>query len=88
MGTQGPMKWSRLFQPRHPLFWMIMALNGLSAMLSWIVQSKPLNTLGLGLVLLFLLGNALVSMWLVWRLLREEPHPRGERPAGGPPPGT
>ncbi|WP_254606858.1 hypothetical protein [Rhodoferax sp. BAB1] len=88
MGTQGPLKWSRLFQPRHPLFWMIMALNGLSAMLSWIVQSKPLNTLGLGLVLLFLLGNALVSMWLGWRLLREEPHPRDERPAGGSPPGT
>ncbi len=82
MGTPGPMKWSRLFQPRHPLFWMIMALNGLSAMLSWIVQSKPLNTLGLGLVLLFLLANALVSMWLGWRLLREAPQ------APGSPPGT
>ncbi len=82
MSTHGPVKWSRLFQPRHPLFWMIMALNGLSAMLSWIVQSKPLNTLGLGLVLLFLLGNALVSMWLGWRLLREEPQ------APGSPPGT
>lgn len=88
MGTPGPMKWSRLFQPRHPLFWMIMALNGLSAMLSWIVQSKPLNTLGLGLVLLFLLANALVSMWLGWRLLREAPPPRDERPAGGSPPGS
>lgn len=88
MSTQGPMKWSRLFQPRHPLFWMIMALNGLSAMLSWIVQSKPLNTLGLSLVLIFLLGNALVSMWLGWRLLREEPNLRDERQAGGSPPGT
>ncbi len=85
MGTQGPIKWARLFQPRHPLFWMIMALNGLSAVLSWIVQSKPLNNLGLGLVLLFLIGNAVVSMWLGWRLLREEPRPRGERQAG---PGT
>lgn len=87
MGTRGPVKWSRLFQPRHPLFWMLMALNGLSAMLSWIVQTKPLNTLGLGLVTLFLLGNALISMWLGWRLLREEPHDQDERQAAGPPPG-
>jgi len=82
------LKWSRLFQPRHPLFWMLMALNALSAMLSWIVQTKPLNTLGLALVALFLLGNAVVSMWLGWRLLREEPHPRDGRPACGPPPRT
>ncbi len=88
MSTRGPVKWSRLFQPRHPLFWMIMALNALSAMLSWVVQNKPLNTLGLGLVMIFLLGNALVSMWLGWRLLREEPHDRNERPAGDSPPGN
>ena len=81
MSDRAILKWSRLFQPRHPIFWMIMALNGLSAMLSWIVQSKPLNTLGLSLVMLFLLSNALVSMWLGWRLLREEP------PADAPPPG-
>ncbi len=86
MSTRGPVKWSRLFQPRHPLFWMIMALNALSAMLSWVVQNKPLNTLGLGLVMLFLLGNALVSMWLGWRLLREEPHDRDGQ--GDSPPGT
>ncbi len=81
MSDRASLRWSRLFQPRHPIFWMIMALNGLSAMLSWIVQSKPLNTLGLSLVTLFLLSNALVSMWLGWRLLREEPL------ADAPPPG-
>ncbi len=73
MGKPGPIQWTRLFQPRHPLFWMIMVLNGLSALLSWIVQTKPLNNLGLGLALLFLIGNALVSMWLGWRLLRDTP---------------
>ncbi len=73
MGKPGPIQWTRLFQPRHPLFWMIMALNALSALLSWIVQTKPLNNLGLGLALLFLIGNALVSMWLGWRLLRDTP---------------
>lgn len=88
MSTRAPLKWSRLFQPRHPLFWMIMALNALSAMLSWMIQTKPLNTLGLTLVALFLLSNALVSTWLAWRLLRGEPHGQDERQAGGAPPGT
>ena len=73
MSARESLKWRRLFQPRHPIFWMLMALNGLSALLSWIAQSKPLNTLGLLLVATFLLGNALASLWLGWRLLREAP---------------
>jgi membrane protein implicated in regulation of membrane protease activity len=72
-------KWSRLFQPRHPLFWMIMALNGLSAMLSWMAQTQPLNPLGWTLVTVFLLTNAVVSMWLGWRLLRDEPPGQQEK---------
>lgn len=87
MSARGLVKWSRLFQPRHPLFWMIMALNALSAMLSWMIQSKPFNSLGLGMMMVFLLANALISMWLGWRLLREEPHDRDERPAVGSSPG-
>ena len=73
MEPRAPLKWSRLFQPRHPLFWLLVALNGLSAVLSWIVQNKPLNTLGLGLLTVFLLSNALASLWLGARLLREAP---------------
>jgi len=88
VSQQRPIKWSRLFQLRHPLFWMIMALNGLSAMFTWVFQTKPLNTLGLGLVMIFLLGNALVSMWLTWRLLRGEQHQGDEGQAGGLPPGA
>jgi drug/metabolite transporter (DMT)-like permease len=88
MSARGPLKWSRLFQPRHPIFWVIMALNGLSAMLSWIVQTKPLNTLGLSLVMLFLLSNALISMRLGWRLLREEPPAQDPRQAADSPPQT
>ena len=84
MRPREPVKWARLFQPRHPLFWLLMALNGLSALLSWILQSKTLNTLGFGLVTLFLLGNALASMWLGWQLLREVPQDQDPRQAGGP----
>lgn len=64
------MKLSRLFQPRNPLFWIMMALNALSMALVWLVQNRPLNTLGLLLVGGFALANALLGTWLGWRLLK------------------
>ena len=70
------MKLSRLYQPRNPIFWLALALNALSMALGWLVQNRPLNTLGLLIVLVFGLGNAIVGMWLAWQLVR------------GPPPGS
>ena len=73
------MKLSRLYQPRHPIFWLALALNALSMALGWLVQNRPLNTLGLLIVLVFGLGNAIVGMWLAWQLVRDPP-------PGSPPP--
>lgn len=70
------MKLSRLFQPRNPLFWMAMALNGLSAALAWIVHHRPLDAWASLIVGGFALSNALIGSWLVWRLLRDEPPPK------------
>ncbi|MES2955768.1 MAG: hypothetical protein V4711_09935 [Pseudomonadota bacterium] len=67
------MKLSRLIQPRNPLFWMMLALNALSAALAWIVQNRPLNTLAMIVVGGFALSNALLGTWLMWRLVRDEP---------------
>lgn len=67
------MKWSRLLQPRNPLFWLMLALNALSAALAWIVQNRPLNTLAMIIVGVFALSNALIGAWLTWRLLRDQP---------------
>ncbi len=67
------MKLSRLYQPRNPLFWMALILNGLSMALAWLVQNRPLNTLGLVIVLVFALGNAVAGMWLAWQLVRDPP---------------
>ena len=71
------MKWSgklkRLYQPRNPLFWLMVALNLLSYALSWIVQNRSLNTLGMLLVGGFALVNAAGGTWLMWRLLQTEP---------------
>lgn len=67
------MKWLRIYQPRNPLFWIMLTLNALSYALAWIVQNRALNTLGMLLVVGFALANALVGMWLMWRLIQTAP---------------
>ena len=70
------MKLLRLYQPRNPLFWFMVALNVLSYALAWIVQSRALNTLGILLIGGFALVNAVIGMWLMWRLLKTAPPDR------------
>jgi hypothetical protein len=67
------MKLLRLYQPRNPLFWIMLALNVLSYALAWIVHNRALNTLGMLLVGGFALVNAVLGMWLMWRLVKTEP---------------
>lgn len=67
------MKLSRLVQPRNPLFWLMTTLNVLSMFFGWIAQTRPLNTFGLLVVGGFVLANALLGMWLAWRLMAGEP---------------
>ena len=67
------MKLLRIYQPRNPLFWLMLALNGLSYLLAWIVQNRTLNTAGMLLVGGFALTNALLGTWLLWRLMRDTP---------------
>lgn len=63
------MKFSRLFQPRNPLFWILVALNLLSTVLSHVALNFELNTLGTVLVVLTALVNAVLSAFLAWRLV-------------------
>ena len=51
----------------------MLALNMLSYGLAWIVQNRALNTLGMLLVGGFALVNALLGMWLMWRLIQAAP---------------
>ena len=69
----GSMKLLRIYQPRNPLFWIMLALNALSYALAWIVQNRSLNTLGMLLIGGFALVNALLGMWLLWRLVQAAP---------------
>jgi hypothetical protein len=64
------MKLSKLWQPRNPLFWMMMALNALSSALAWIMHNQPLSTFGMFIVGGFALGNAILGTWLAWRLVK------------------
>ena len=63
------MKISRLFQPKNPLFWLLVVLNLLSLALSHVAQNFQLNTLGTILVVLTAVANALLSAYLAWRLV-------------------
>lgn len=65
------MKLSRLIQPRNPLFWLMLVFNLLSSLFAWVLRSYPLNTAGLVLVASLALANAILGMWLAWRLVRD-----------------
>ena len=74
------MKLLRIYQPRNPLFWLMLVLNVLSYALAWVVQNRALNTLGMLLVGGFALVNALLGMWLLWRLMQTAPdRPQAEK---------
>ena len=61
---------ARLWQPSRTLFWLMVAVNLLSTLWGWLLRSDTLNTLGVAVVGVLALSNALAGMWLAWRLLR------------------
>jgi hypothetical protein len=65
------MKLSRLFQPRNPLFWLMLAFSVLSSVCAWALRALPLTALGLVLIGSVGLANALISLVLTWRLIRD-----------------
>ncbi|TAG35313.1 MAG: hypothetical protein EAZ34_03825 [Polaromonas sp.] len=62
------MKISRLYQPRSPLFWIMVALNLLSAVLGWIAHKHALGTVASLIIAAFAVGNAVLGTYLAWRL--------------------
>ena len=63
------MKISRIYQPRNPMFWLMVAFNVLSWVLGWITHTMSLNLVGSLLVTSFAIGNAVMGAWLAWRLV-------------------
>jgi hypothetical protein len=62
------MKISNLWQPKHPLFLLSIALNVLSAMFAVLLQTLPLSGLMRGVITLIMLMNAALGLWFAWRL--------------------
>ncbi|MBA4261359.1 MAG: hypothetical protein C0443_04885 [Comamonadaceae bacterium] len=61
----------RLWQPRRPLFWLVVALNLLSSgMSSALLVLQPTGPMR-GLLVMLALLNTLVGWWLLVRLWRE-----------------
>jgi len=64
------MKLSRLYQPRNPLFWLMVALNLLSMVLGWPAQTVSLGGFVSLVMLVFAIGNAVLGSYLMWRLVK------------------
>jgi len=62
------MKVSRIYQPRNPLFWVMLAFNLMSLVLGWVTHNQSLNVLASVLVGGFAIGNAVLGTWIAWRL--------------------
>lgn len=69
----------RLIQPRNPAFWLMLALNGLSAVLLWIAQTYHLTLWARVVVAFFALGNALLGLRMLRQLLMT-PRPAEDTP--------
>jgi len=62
-------KVSRIYQPCNPLFWIMVALNLLSAGLGWITHTHVLGVVLSLLITFFAVGNAVLGAWMAWRLV-------------------
>jgi 4-hydroxybenzoate polyprenyltransferase len=69
----------RLIQPRNPAFWIMLALNGLSAVLLWIAQNFHLSLVASLVVMVFALGNAVLGLRMLRQLLNT-PSPDDQAP--------
>ena len=69
----------RLIQPRNPAFWIMLALNGLSAVLLWIAQNFHLSLVASLVVVVFALGNAVLGLRMLRQLLNT-PSPDDQAP--------
>jgi hypothetical protein len=66
-------QWKRLWQPRNPMFWMMVGFNALSSVCTWAMRALPLNTAGLLLLAFVALLNVGCGLLAAWTLLRNEP---------------
>ena len=64
-------KLSRLYQPRNPLFWLLVVLNVLSTGISYILRSQELATLITLVLAAFALANFVIGIRIALQLMRD-----------------
>lgn len=63
----------RLWQPRNPLFWLVVVFNLMSSAMAWGLHlARPEGVLLLMLTVLAL-ANTGMGWWLLWRLWKQTP---------------
>jgi len=67
------MRIARLFQLRNPLFWIFVLLNGLSTLISYLLQTQNFPLPIVLMLALFALGNMIYGIRIALRLMREPP---------------
>lgn len=63
------MKLKRLYQPRNPLFWIMVVLNLLSTVLGWLAHTHEPDVFFSMVIAVFAIGNAVLGAYLMWRLV-------------------
>lgn len=64
------MRLARLYQPRSPLFWLMIAFNLMSTVLAWVVRHHELSPLAATVIAVCAIGNAVFGLVLALRLMR------------------
>lgn len=67
------LKFARLIQPRNPLFWVLIVLNGLSSVISFVLHAYQLPIGYRLLPAAFALGNVIAGIVVALRLMAVEP---------------
>lgn len=72
-------KFSRLYQPRNPLFWLLVLLNVLSSAISLVLQKQVLPMTVTLLLAVFVLINIVLGVRIVVQLMKEPAPHAGSR---------
>lgn len=64
-------RFSRLFQPRNPQFWLLIVLNALSSAISFILRTYELPAVVTLVLAGFAVANVVVGLRIAWRLMAD-----------------
>lgn len=66
------MKLGRLYQPRNPAFWLMLAFNLLSTLLAWVARNFDLAPAVALILVGVAIANAVFGLRLMLLLMRDE----------------